>query len=384
MNKPLPSVIEMTETLIRCPSVTPQDAGCQQHIANWLANLGFKITPLPKEPVANLWANINEASPLLVFAGHTDVVSAGPLHEWVNPPFQPTLENGYLMGRGAQDMKANLAAMIKGAESFLQNNPNFAGSLGFLITSAEEGDQCHLGTPHVLAYLKEAGINIDACVIGEPSCNERLGDTLRIGRRGSLSARVEAYGIQGHVAYAHLVDNVIHRIIPLLNDMMQLRWDSGHPEFPETSLQITHLESGHHTYNVVPGTLKFLLNFRYNPASSFASLKEKTEKLLKLHIKNYEINWFHGGSPFITAKGRLLEACREAIGQHTHIYPTPSTGGGTSDGRYIAPTGADVVEFGCTNSLIHKINEAIPVKELEKLPQIYQSIAENYFNSKKR
>ncbi len=363
---------ELTKQLIQFSTVTPDDNGCQHFIAEKLKVLGFEITHLPFGDVKNLWAvrgkvsSSTPTSPLFVFVGHTDVVPPGPLDKWDSPPFEPTENNGYLYGRGAQDMKSNIAAMIIAIEHFIQKNPNYAGSIGILLTSDEEGPSIN-GTAKVVEYLQSKNIKIDYCLVGEPSSSKKIGDVVKIGRRGTLSAELIIHGKQGHIAYPHLADNPIHAIIPALDELLKIKWDDT------TSLQISNINSGTGATNVIPGELKLLCNFRYSAHFTAEQLQEKFEAVLKKHTLNYKIIWSHSGKPFLTKPGKLIDAVTKALG----FTPELSTSGGTSDGRFIAPLGAEVVELGVCNDTIHQINEKVKISELDELTKIYEQILVN-------
>ena len=355
--------LELTKQLINRPSVTPEDGGCQAFIAEKLKPLGFEISHLPFSDVKNLWAVRGKASPLFIFVGHTDVVPTGPLDKWESPPFEATAKDNYLYGRGAQDMKSNIAAMIIAIENFLKKNSDHSGSIGILLTSDEEGPSIN-GTAKVVEYLKSKNIKIDYCLVGEPSSSKKVGDIVKIGRRGTLSAELIIHGKQGHIAYPHLADNPIHNIIPALNDLISQKWDDT------TSLQISNINSGTGATNVIPGELKLLCNFRYSSNFTAEQLQEKFEAVLKKHKLNYKIIWTHSGKPFLTPKGKLVDAVTKALG----FTPELSTSGGTSDGRFIAPLGAEVVELGVCNDTIHQINEKVKISELDELAGIYEKI----------
>ncbi|MDX1836731.1 succinyl-diaminopimelate desuccinylase [Legionella taurinensis] len=362
--------------LIRFQSVTPEDAGCQPCMANFLKELGFDCQQLDNPPVANLFARHGQGSPLLVFAGHTDVVPIGDAGKWLSNPFELTESNGLLYGRGTADMKGSLAAMMIAAQRFIHNHPDFSGSLGFLITSGEEGDLFDKGTPHVMAALKTQGIHIDYCVVGEPSSTHHVGDVVKIGRRGSLSANMVIHGKQGHVAYPHLAENPIHTVSPALAELTHRRWDEGNPHFPPTSMQITHLKAGGHAGNIIPGELELQLNFRFSTEQTPEKLQDEVEDCLKRHGLKADIDWRVNGLPFLTNQGNLLESAREVIQTITGKEPELSTSGGTSDGRFIAPYGVEVIELGPVNATIHQVNECVSERELETLSLIYYALCE--------
>jgi succinyl-diaminopimelate desuccinylase len=368
--------LELAQQLIRQRSVTPEDGDCQAILAARLAKCGFAITHYPFAEVKNLWARHGTAAPLLVFAGHTDVVPTGPVDAWLYPPFEPTVDAGKLYGRGAADMKGGVAAMICAAERFVADHPDHKGSIAFLITSDEEGPAID-GTVRVLANLPETDRTIDFCIVGEASCDQQFGDTIKNGRRGSLSAKLTILGKQGHIAYPQLADNPIHRALLALHAICSVHWDEGDEHFPPTSLQFSNIHSGTGAGNVIPGTLEAQFNLRYAPIQTAEKIKQQIEKILNEHKINYELQWTHGAEPFITKPGSLTIALSQAITQITGLKPKLSTIGGTSDGRFIAKTGAQVVEFGVCNHSIHQINEHTTVNELTKLTDIYQRTLEN-------
>ena len=369
--------------LIRRPSITPEDAGCQDVLCARLAALGFRLERLRFGAVDNLWARLGDSTPVLAFAGHTDVVPPGPLEQWQSPPFAPELRDGLLFGRGAADMKGSLAAMITACERFLAAHPRPRGSLAFLITSDEEGAAVD-GTVRVVEHLQARGERIDWCLVGEPSSNARIGDVIKNGRRGSLNGRLLLRGVQGHVAYPHLAQNPIHAIGALLSALTDEVWDQGHDFFPPTSFQISNLRSGTGAVNVVPGELEMLFNFRFSPAVTVAELQERTRLLVETALLNeeiktgqvfqYDLDWTLSGLPFFTAPGTLVAAAQAAIRAETGQDAELSTSGGTSDGRFIAPTGAQVIELGPLNATIHKANEQIAVADLDTLSRIYETL----------
>jgi succinyl-diaminopimelate desuccinylase len=362
--------------LISFASVTPNDAGCQEFMIDYLEQLGFSCQKLNLGPVANFFACYGHQGPLLVFAGHTDVVPIGEQHQWHTDPFQLTEKEGMLYGRGTADMKGSLAAMLLMSERFVTKHPTFPGRLGFLITSGEEGDDYHLGTPHVMEQLKQQDIQIDYCIVGEPSSTQQVGDVIKVGRRGSLGAKIRINGKQGHVAYPHLADNPIHRVSPALTSLTQTQWDSGNSFFPPTSMQITYLNSGGHAGNIIPGELTIHLNFRFSTEQTEESLKEQVHTLLNQHSIEHSIEWRLSGNPFLTPKGALLESCQIAIKKHRGTEPELSTSGGTSDGRFIAPYGVEVIELGPVNKTIHQVNECVSFEDLLLLEAMYFSICE--------
>jgi len=372
-------VLTLTKVLIEKPSVTPEDAGCQLIIKEYLQKLGFTVTELPSGPVKNLWAQYGTARPLFVFAGHTDVVPVGDLKDWKFDPFTPTLHEGYLYGRGAQDMKSGVAAMLIATEQFLQKHPHFNGSIGFLITSGEEGDHYREGTPVVIDYLKANNNVMDWCVVGEPSSEKTVGDTVRHGRRGSLHAYLTVRGTQGHVAYPHLADNPIHKTLPALTELAQKQWDQGNADFIPTTMQISNIKAGTGAGNVIPGDLYVRFNFRNSVVSKSEDLKKQTEEILNQHGLRYSIKWDLSGDPFITKGGELIDATNSAVKQVTDFTPLLATGGGTSDARFIAPTGCQVIELGVCNDTIHKVNEKVRVADLNNMVSIYETLLECLF-----
>jgi succinyl-diaminopimelate desuccinylase len=367
--------LELCCDLIRRASVTPEDGGCQALMMARLAKLGFDCTPLPFGKVSNFWAERGTSGPILVFAGHTDVVPTGPVEAWDSPPFEPTLRDGVLYGRGAADMKGSLAAMVVACEAFVAAHPDHPGRIGFLITSDEEGPAVD-GTVRVLEYLRETGRAIDWCLVGEPSSGEQLGDVIKNGRRGSLNAVLTVRGVQGHIAYPQLADNPIHRALPALAALTAEVWDEGNSFFPPTSLQISNIGGGTGATNVIPGELEVVFNFRFSTEVSDAELRERTEALLRIHGLDYSIAWSLSGQPFLTPGGALVDATVASVRRETGLQTELSTAGGTSDGRFIAPTGAQVVELGPVNRTIHKVNEAVLAADLPRLAAIYRGILE--------
>ncbi|MGH1469673.1 MAG: succinyl-diaminopimelate desuccinylase [Cellvibrionaceae bacterium] len=374
--------LELTCDLIRKESVTPEDAGCLTLISSRLEAVGFECTLLPFEDVTNLWAertgseNIKDNSSIIVFAGHTDVVPTGPASEWQSPPFQPTIRNEHLYGRGTADMKGSLAAMVTACENFVEENPNHSGRIGFLLTSDEEGPAKN-GTVKVMEWLNENNKKIDWCIVGEPTSDKVFGDTIKNGRRGSLNFKLTAIGHQGHIAYPHLADNPIHSFAPALAEITQTHWDNGNEYFPATSFQVSNINSGTGATNVIPGSLTALGNFRFSTEVTHEELREKTENILKKHNLKYEIEWQLSGQPFITPRGTLVDAVQKAIKTATNVDSELSTTGGTSDGRFIAPSGAQVIELGPINASIHKIDECVKVSDLDLLSSTYQKCLEN-------
>lgn len=366
---------DLAMDLIRRPSVTPEDLGCQDLLAERLAALGFRIEPLPFGSVANLWARRGEAAPLVCFAGHTDVVPPGPLDQWQSDPFAPEIRDGLLYGRGACDMKGSLAAMITAVTDFLAGNPNPRGSIALLITSDEEGPAVD-GTARVVATLRERGERIDHCLVGEPSCRERLGDTIKIGRRGSLNGYLRVHGVQGHVAYPQRAKNPLHACIDQLARLCAETWDQGNAHLPPTSFQIANLNMGTGVENVIPDRLEAQFNLRYSTELDAAAIERRVTAILDAGGFDYALRWASSGEPFLTPSGEMIAATRAAITAVTGIEPDLSTTGGTSDGRFIAPTGAQVVELGPINASIHQANECVGVAELDRLAAIYRGILE--------
>ncbi len=366
----------MTETLqlamqlIACPSITPNDADCQKIIADRLTAIGFTCESLRFEDVDNLFARYGTEAPLIVFAGHTDVVPTGPVADWMSPPFHPTIRNDYLYGRGACDMKSAIASMVVAAEKFIYHHPHFSGSLAFLITSDEEAAAIN-GTQRVMQVLKERNIKIDYCIIGEPSSEKKVGDQIRIGRRGSLHGKLAVHGKQGHVAHPHLALNPIHQSMQALHELAHSEWDKGNENFPPTTFQITNIHSGTGAANVIPGHLEALFNFRFGTAVTIDELKHRTQEIFNRRNLQSEIEWKMGGEPFLTSHGKLINATQQAIKDVTGLDVKLSTGGGTSDGRFIAPTGAEVVELGASHATAHQIDECVNIHDLETLTQIY-------------
>ncbi|MFZ9060298.1 MAG: succinyl-diaminopimelate desuccinylase [Steroidobacteraceae bacterium] len=369
--------LDLTRQLMTRPSVTPADAGCQQILAERLEAAGFTVQRLRYGEVDNLWAERGPAAgPLLCFAGHTDVVPSGPETSWATPPFVPTEREGYLYGRGAADMKGALAAMVTATERFVTAHPEHAARLAFLLTSDEEGPALD-GTRRVVEWLESQGKRIDWCVVGEPSSNERVGDTLRVGRRGSLSAWLTVHGVQGHVAYPELAENPIHTLAPALAELVARRWDEGNASFAPTSFQVSNLNAGTGAPNVIPGELKLRFNIRWSTEQTLEGLQAAVCSILDRHRLRYTIEWKVAGLPFLTRAGQLIDAASAAIRELTGIEPELSTGGGTSDGRFIAPTGAEVVELGVVNRTIHKVDEEVRIADLETLSRIYERLMES-------
>lgn len=368
-------VLERACALIACPSVTPDDAGCLDLIASWLAPLGFRIERMDFGGVSNLWARRGVGGRLICFAGHTDVVPTGPLEQWTSPPFEPALREGHLYGRGAADMKSSIAACVVAIERLLARLPAGAGSLALLLTSDEEGDAVD-GSARVVEALRARGENIDCCIVGEPTCVHRLGDTMKNGRRGSLSARLTVRGVQGHVAYPHLVRNPVHLAAPALVELATTTWDAGNEYFPPTSFQVSNARAGTGAGNVVPGSFEISFNFRFSTASTVDSLQSRVHALLDRHRLEYDICWTPGARPFLTPRGDLCAALADAIATEVGVAAELSTTGGTSDGRFIADICPQLVEFGPVNASIHKVDERIAVADLEPLARIYEQTFE--------
>lgn len=370
------TVLELTKNLISRPSVTPDDQGCQQLIIEQLEPLGFKWHVIAQGGVNNLWIRRGTEQPLVVFAGHTDVVPTGPLNRWHTDPFVPTESDGYLFGRGASDMKSSIAAFVVSIQEFVKAHPDHPGSIALLITSDEEGPAID-GTVKVCEYLKANGETPDFCVVGEPTSVSHLGDTIKNGRRGSLSGKLTVKGKQGHIAYPHMAINPIHRATPAINDLITEVWDGGNDYFPATSFQISNIHAGTGAGNVIPGDVVIDFNFRFCTESTPESLKTRVEAILRRHELDYHIDWNLSGLPFLTPKGELSEALTKAIATATGKTAELSTTGGTSDGRFIAQICPQVIEFGPTNATIHQVNESIEVAQLEPLKDVYRHTLQN-------
>ena len=367
------TTLELTKQLIARPSVTPDDQDCQKLIAERLQAIGFKAEHHRFGEVDNLWARRGKQQPLFVFAGHTDVVPPGPVEQWQYDPFTPTISGSTLYGRGAADMKSSIAAMICACEKFIAENPEHNGSIAFLITSDEEGDAID-GTVKVVELLQQRNENMDWCLVGEPTSTDTVGDVVKNGRRGSLSGTLKIIGTQGHIAYPQLADNPIHRLAPALSELVNEQWDNGNEFFPPTSFQISNINAGTGANNVIPGYVDILFNIRFSTEITEEQIRDRIEKILDAHGLNYELTWALSGNPFLTSEGRLIDATRAAI-KHVRKFDTElSTSGGTSDGRFIAPTGAQVIELGPVNASIHKVDENIDIDELEELSRIYHEI----------
>ncbi len=370
--------LKLAIDLINRRSVTPQDAGCQALISSRLEKIGFKIEHLPFDDVKNIWARRGSDGPVFAFAGHTDVVPTGPLENWQSDPFKSDIRDGYLYGRGAADMKGSLAAMVTACECFIESHPDSTANIAFLITSDEEGPSIN-GTVKVIEHLQNRGEKIDWCLVGEPSSVEKLADTVKNGRRGSLNGKLTVKGVQGHIAYPHLAKNPIHCALPALSELTNTQWDNGNEFFPPTSFQISNMQAGTGATNVIPGVLELLFNFRFSTEVTADQLKQQVESCLQKNNVDFSIEWTLSGNPFLTRKGKLIEATSSAIKQITGIDTIISTSGGTSDGRFIAPTGTQVVELGPVNKTIHKIDECVKTDDLDTLSKIYQTILEKLF-----
>ncbi|WP_217542443.1 succinyl-diaminopimelate desuccinylase [Vibrio metschnikovii] len=371
-------VLALAKDLISRESVTPNDAGCQQVMIERLTALGFNIEPMVFEDTTNFWARKGTEGPLFVFAGHTDVVPAGPLFQWHTLPFEPTVIDGYLHGRGAADMKGSLACMIVAVERFLAKHPNHKGSIGFLITSDEEGPFIN-GTTKVVDTLMARNELIDMCIVGEPSSTLKVGDVVKNGRRGSITGDLTIKGTQGHVAYPHLANNPVHQALPALAELAATTWDNGNAYFPPTSFQIPNLQAGTGASNVIPGEFSVQFNFRFSTELTEQEIKRRVHSVLDAHGLDYELKWTLSGDPFLTDAGSLLDAVVCAVQEVNHQQPQLLTTGGTSDGRFIAKMGAQVVELGPVNATIHKVNECVSIADLEKLTDMYQNVLEHLF-----
>jgi succinyl-diaminopimelate desuccinylase len=367
--------LELVKDLISRQSVTPEDAGCQDVMIARLEALGFTVERLRFDDVDNFWARRGNSGAVLAFAGHTDVVPAGPFEEWQSDPFMPEIREGFLYGRGACDMKGSLAAMITACERFIKAHPDHQGSIAFLITSDEEGPSIN-GTVKVVEHLEARHEKITWCLVGEPSSHKQLGDVIKNGRRGSLNGYLTVTGRQGHVAYPQLADNPIHRLAPALSELCAQQWDQGNEFFPPTTFQVSNLNAGTGAENVIPGTVKAKFNFRFSTETTAEELQRSVHAILDEHHLNYELQWRLSGKPFITPRGELVNAAIEAIQQVAGIDTELSTTGGTSDGRFIAPTGAQVLELGPLNATIHQVNECVSCDDLDKLSLMYEGILE--------
>jgi len=369
----LREALDLAQELIRRRSVTPEDGGCQELIARRLAEAGFKCEPMRFGEVHNLWARRGQANPLLCFAGHTDVVPTGPLSEWHSDPFTPTQRDGKLYGRGAADMKSSIAAFVVATESFVKERPGHTGSIAFLLTSDEEGPAVD-GTVKVVEALKKRGETMDYCIVGEPTSVDALGDTLKNGRRGSLSGRLTVRGVQGHVAYPHLARNPVHELAPALAELARTKWDKGNESFPPTTWQVSNIHAGTGAGNVIPGSVDVDFNFRFSTESTDASLTQRVEAILKKHGLDFSVSWVLGAKPFLSANGRLAKTVTEVCKRHTGHNAELSTTGGTSDARFIIEVAPEVLELGPVNASIHKINEHIEIEALDQLARIYLDV----------
>ncbi|MEY4767465.1 MAG: hypothetical protein RL637_104 [Pseudomonadota bacterium] len=372
--------LTLLQSLVQRHSVTPDDAGCQLMIAQRLQALGFVAESLNFADTQNLWLRRGTTAPLFVFLGHTDVVPSGPVEAWQSPPFEPTIRDGKLYGRGTADMKGGIACFISAVERFIQRYPQHHGSIAILLTSDEEGAATN-GIVKVVEVLQQRQQPIEWCLVGEPSSQQQIGDMIRVGRRGSLSADLRIFGIQGHVAYPHLADNPIHRSLAFLQQLTTESWDQGNAFFPPTRLQISNIHAGTGADNVIPGQLDITFNLRFSSELTESIIKQRVETLLTQSQLNYQIHWRLSGQPFLTTKGQLIQAATQAIQQICGIQPVCDTGGGTSDGRFIAPTGAQVIELGLRNETIHKIDEHVYLKDIEILSEIYELILEKLLTS---
>ena len=366
-------ILALAQELIRLPSVTPEDAGCQKILATRLQKAGFHSEHLRFGEVDNLWAVHGSDGPLFCFLGHTDVVPTGPETEWQHPPFAATIDGGELHGRGAADMKGSVAAMIVAGERFVSRHGKHRGRVAFLLTSDEEGPAVN-GTAKVVEELQRRGEQIRWCLVGEPTCSEHFGGMIKNGRRGSLSAVLTVHGTQGHIAYPEQAINPIQTALPALQALDNEAWDEGNAHFPPTSFQFSNVQAGVGAHNVIPGEMKVMFNFRYSTESDAQSLRQRSEHILQSHNVDFRIEWQEGGKPFLTEHGELLDTLTRAVRQHTGQTPVLTTVGGTSDGRYIAPTGSQVAEFGPINSTIHRIDERVSIEDLERLSTIYEEV----------
>lgn len=368
--------LELLKDLIKRESVTPKDEGCQDLLAARLTPLGFKEERLNFADTQNIWLRRGATAPLFVFLGHTDVVPTGPLEAWLSPPFEPTLRAGRLYGRGTADMKGGIAAFMTAVERFIANHPDHQGSIAVLMTSDEEGIATH-GVVKVVEVLEQRNEKIDWCLVGEPSSDKKIGDVIRVGRRGSLCAKLSVAGIQGHVAYPELAENPIHTFAPALKELTEEVWDHGNAFFPPTSLQVSNINAGTGAENIIPGSIEIQFNLRFCTELDEATIKRRTQAILDKHGFKYDLQWRLSGNPFLTEKGALIDAAHAAIKTVTGYETLDDTGGGTSDGRFIAPTGAQVIELGPLNESIHKVNENIGLEDLEILSRIYEQMLIN-------
>ena len=374
-----PDVLELAQALIERPSLTPEDGGCQALLAEILAPFGFSTESMPSGGVTNSWLRHGKELPLLVFAGHTDVVPTGPVDQWHSDPFSPTFRDGQLYGRGAADMKGSVAAMAVACAQHVGNHPDHSGSLALLLTSDEEGPSID-GTRTVVETLQSRGDIPTWCVVGEPSCQRQLGDTIKIGRRGTLSGHLVIHGQQGHIAYPQLCDNPIHRFAPVLQELVAVVWDHGNNDFPPTHFQISNIHAGTGANNIIPSELAIDFNLRYSTEVTAAQLQERIEQILTDGGLQYRLDWQPAGEPYLTPPGQLTDACRESVMEVLGVEARLSTDGGTSDGRFIRPTGAEVAEFGPINSSIHKIDEHVAVRDLEHLVDVYRTLIAKLLN----
>jgi succinyl-diaminopimelate desuccinylase len=364
------TTLALTQELISRASVSPADGGCQALMIDRLEAIGFSIENLRFGPVDNFWAKHGSGGPLFCFAGHTDVVPSGPIEDWHTDPFLPVIKDGILYGRGAADMKSGLAAMLTATEEFVERYPDHRGTIAFLVTSDEEGPSVD-GTRRVVEVLRERQETIDWCLVGEPSSEILLGDTIKIGRRGSLSGRLTVHGVQGHIAYPQFANNPVHALAPALAELASRTWDQGNEHFQPTSFQVSNISAGTGAPNVIPGELKARFNLRFSTVQTVETLKATVEGILRKHQVNYSLDWFISGYPFLTVPGQLSQAASRAVHEQLQISPKLSTGGGTSDGRFIAPMGAQVIELGVINESIHKVNECVRVEDIDRLHRIY-------------
>jgi len=374
--------LDLTMDLVTRPSVTPEDSGCQDILLERLEKIGFDVEKIRIKKVKNFWARRGTEGPLLVFAGHTDIVPPGPPSEWSSAPFHPEIRDGYLYGRGTADMKGSLAAMITACEKFVETHPDHQGSIAFLITSDEEGPAIN-GTVKVVEKLKKREEKIDWCIVGEPTSDNKVGDVVKNGRRGSLGCNLTVKGVQGHIAYPHLAENPIAIFAPALTELCNTIWDEGNASFPPTSFQVSNINAGSGVTNVIPGKLDVIFNFRFSTAVTELELRERVEAILNKHKVKFDIEWVLSGEPFLTENGALLEATQEAIKTVTGMTTELSTSGGTSDGRFIATLGCQVLELGPVNATIHKVNECVKVDDLDILSDIYFTTMTNLLTDKK-
>ena len=366
--------LELAKELISRPSITPSDEGCQELIAKRLEAINFKIEHVPFGDVKNLWATYGESGPLFIFLGHTDVVPTGPIEEWSHDPFNPIEKDGFLYGRGAADMKGSVAAFVTSIEDFInENKSEMQGRIGVLLTSDEEGPAIN-GVAKVVEELNNRKEKIDWCLVGEPTASKTLGDVIKVGRRGSIGCKIKIFGIQGHIAYPHKAKNPIHLATEAINGISKLHWEDKTGQFQDSVLQISNLNSGTGASNVIPGELTLNCNVRYSPSTTTEAIKESVESILKSHNLSYEINWIQGGNPFLNTETTLIESVKNSITSIIDIVPDQTTDGGTSDGRFVAPTGAEVVELGPVNDSIHKIDERVKIEDLTQLSEVYKNI----------